>query len=45
MGLDISVISNIKPMDLPEGIKKWSDEYYDWEEKEDGYNALRTRRG
>ncbi len=34
MGLDISVISNIKPMDLPEGMKKWSEEYYNWEEEE-----------
>ena len=34
MGLDISVISDIKPMDLPEGMKKWSEEYYNWEEKE-----------
>ena len=33
MGLDISVISDIKPMDLPKGIEKWSDEYYEWEQE------------
>ena len=31
MGLDISVISNIEPVELPEGMEKWSDEFYDWE--------------
>ena len=31
MGLDISAISEIKPVELPEGMEKWSDEYYDWE--------------
>jgi len=35
MGLDISVISQIKPIYLPEDIQLWSDEYYDWEEKQD----------
>jgi hypothetical protein len=31
MGLDITAISEISPVDLPEGMEKWSDEYYDWE--------------
>ena len=35
MGLDISVISQIKPIYIPEDIELWSDEYYDWEEKQD----------
>jgi hypothetical protein len=35
MGLDISVISQIKPIYMPEDIQLWSDEYYDWEEKQD----------
>ena len=35
MGLDISVISNIKPMNLPEGMEKWSDEYYEWEREQE----------
>ena len=35
MGLDISVISQIKPISIPEGIELWSNEYYEWEEKQD----------
>ena len=35
MGLDISVISEIKPISIPEGIELWSNEYYEWEEKQD----------
>ena len=31
MGLDISVISQMSPVEIPEGIEKWSEEYYDWE--------------
>lgn len=31
MGLDITAISEIKPIEVPEGIEKYSDEYYDWE--------------
>ena len=31
MGLDITAISEIKPIEVPEGIQKYSDEYYDWE--------------
>ena len=31
MGLDISAVSKLKPVEIPEGIVKWSDEYYDWE--------------
>lgn len=34
MGLDISAISEIRPVDLPEGMEKWTDEYYDWESSE-----------
>jgi hypothetical protein len=30
MGLDISVISNLEPFELPEGMEPWSDEYYEW---------------
>ena len=32
MGLDISVISQIEKVEIPEDIELWSDEYYDWEE-------------
>jgi len=35
MGLDISVISQIKPIYIPEDIELWSNEYYEWEEKQD----------
>lgn len=31
MGLDITAISLIKPVEIPEGMEKWSDEYYNWE--------------
>ena len=31
MGLDISVVSNLERVEIPEGIERWSDEYYDWE--------------
>jgi hypothetical protein len=31
MGLDISAVSQLEPVDIPEGIELWSDEYYDWE--------------
>ena len=33
MGLDISVISNLEPIEIPEDIELWSDEYYDWEKE------------
>jgi hypothetical protein len=36
MGLDISAVSEIRPVDVPEGMEIWSDEYYDWE-SENGY--------
>jgi hypothetical protein len=35
MGLDISVISKIKPISIPEDIELWSNEYYEWEKKQD----------
>ena len=35
MGLDISVISQMRPVEIPEGIELWSDEYYDWEQEQD----------
>ena len=35
MGLDISVISEIVPIDIPEDLELWSNEYYEWEEKQD----------
>ncbi len=31
MGLDISAISRLEKVEVPEGIELWSDEYYDWE--------------
>ena len=31
MGLDISVVTNLRPVEIPEDIEIWSDEYYDWE--------------
>ena len=34
MGLDISVISKMLPVDMPEGIELWSEEYYDWEQEQ-----------
>ena len=37
MGLDITAISDVEPIEIPEGIKLWSDEYYDWEKDQDGY--------
>ena len=35
MGLDISVISQMRPVEIPEDIELWSDEYYDWEQEQD----------
>ena len=32
MGLDISAVSQLQKVDLPEDIELWSDEYYDWED-------------
>ena len=34
MGLDITAVSQLEPVDLPEGIEIWSDEYYDWEDEQ-----------
>ena len=31
MGLDITAISEIEPIEIPEDIELWSNEYYDWE--------------
>ena len=31
MGLDITAISEVEPIEIPEGIELWSNEYYDWE--------------
>ncbi len=36
MGLDISAISQMRPVEIPEDIKLWSDEYYEWEREQDG---------
>ena len=35
MGLDITAISEIEPIEIPEDIELWSNEYYDWEEEQD----------
>jgi len=35
MGLDITAISEMEPVEIPEGIEIWSDEYYDWERDQD----------
>ena len=40
MGLDISAVSELLPVDVPEEIEIWSDEYYDWE-SEKGYQLWR----
>ena len=39
MGLDISVISQMRPVEIPEDIELHSEEYYDWEKEQeyDGY--------
>ncbi len=37
MGLDITAISEVEPIEIPESIELWSDEYYDWEKDQDGY--------
>ena len=34
MGLDITAISEIEPIEIPEDIELWSNEYYDWEEEQ-----------
>ena len=36
MGLDITAVSKLVPVEIPEDIEKWSDEYYDWESEQDG---------
>jgi len=36
MGLDITAFSKLKPIEIPEDIEKWSDEYYDWEMEQEG---------
>ena len=33
MGLDITAMSELEVVDLPEGMEKWSNEYYEWEEE------------
>ena len=35
MGLDITAISEIEPIEIPADIEIWSDEYYDWEADQD----------
>ena len=35
MGLDISALGKIVPIDIPDGIVPWSDQYYEWEESMD----------
>ena len=42
MGLDISAVSELKRVELPEGMEPWSDEYYDWE-NELGYQLWTFR--
>ena len=41
MGLDISAVSKLEPIEVPEDIEKWSDEWYDWESEIGGdvYNV------
>ena len=52
MGLDISAVSKLEPIEVPEDMEKWSDEWYDWESEQDGdvysvysSNALLLSRG
>lgn len=35
MGLDISAVSELRKIELPKGMKQYSDEYYEWEREED----------
>ncbi len=41
MGLDISAVSKLEPIEVPEDIETWSDEWYDWEMDQGGdvYNV------
>ncbi len=41
MGLDISAVSKLEPIEVPEDIEQWSDEWYDWEVDQGGdvYNV------
>jgi hypothetical protein len=41
MGLDISAVSKLEPIEVPEDIEQWSDEWYDWEADQGGdvYNV------
>ena len=41
MGLDISAVSKLEPIEVPEDIEIWSDEWYDWEMDQGGdvYNV------
>ena len=32
MGLDITAVSKLVRIEIPEGIETWSDEYYEWEQ-------------
>jgi hypothetical protein len=33
MGLDITAVSKLRKIEIPEGLVQYTDEYYDWEEK------------
>ena len=33
MGLDISVVTNLELVEIPEDLELWSNEYYDWEKE------------
>ena len=37
MGLDISAVSELERVELPEGVEPFSDAYYDWEENQGGH--------
>ena len=41
MGLDITAVSKLEPIEAPEDIELWSNEWYDWEQEQDGpiYNV------
>jgi hypothetical protein len=36
MGLDITAVSKLKPIEIPDHLEQWSDEYYDWEMEQEG---------
>ncbi len=40
MGLDITAISEVEPIEIPSDIELWSNEYYDWEADQDLHGGV-----